>query len=588
MNKSIVAIAIAALMIAGGAGAHFLLNDKDSVGGPAASFDPVPDVPYTKDPDPKVPDIDDPIPAVNTLTRYSTYPVENDYRIDYYNNTGLYSIYYIYLGKVNNVPIAWETTQKYNGVTPIELSYTTSKTSDKMISRSNETCITETIESTVSKKNEAHSKVSAGFGIGIIGANVEAGWKAGWGSSQTSSSSVSTTDTYTSFLSWSETNSSRFNVTVGEHGEYPGFYRYTLFATADVYVTVVVDNTNSECCYEYSTFARPGTYFMELDYSEDNDFTKGNEFEKFRFTDVILTDLPSIPLSETIMFLDYRGQNVNSNPLVIPYDTLEVIIIGDASTIITKNIIINARSTDLKITMNNFKFVAPQGKAAVQDLSVTAPQHKINFVLLGDNSITGGNGAKGGNGSPGSSGESGGAGINVTKNHSITVTGNGKLTVTGGNGGAGGNGNDSKSGDVNSRRGGNGGSGGSGIVCNAISLENATGKITVVGGNGGAGGKGGNSTEIGAVLWAGPNLCGGNGGNGGQGGWSIDARTEPNPTSSVSEPLSLIGGWGGTGGAGGAKKSLGADGSAGSGGARALNDHWFNGTEQKLLGSGGA
>jgi hypothetical protein len=502
--------------------------------------------------------------GVDSSSRYSTHPVDDDYRIDYYTNTGLYSIYYIYLGKAYNVPIAWETTHRYNGVTPIELSYTASKTSDKMISRSNETCITETIESAVSKSNERNSKVSAGLGILTIGANIETGWKAGWGSSQSSSSSVSITDTYTSFLSWSETSSSAFSVTVGEHGEEPGFYRYTLFATTDVYVTVVVDNTSSECYYDYSTFARTGTYFMELDYSEDNDFTKGNDFEKFRFTDDLLTNLPDIPMSETIMFFDYRDQSVNSNPIVVPYDTLEVVIIGDASRTIAKNIIINARGTDLKITMNNVKIIAPQGKTAIQDLSVTSPYHKINFVLFGDNSIAGGAGARGIDGSPGMPGGNGAAGIDVTKNYSITMTGSGKLTVAGGAGGNGGN----------------------GIICNEISFVHTTGKITVAGGNGGNGGRGGNSTEVSLPIF-GDKLNGGNGGNGGRGGWAINAHSEPVQTTSVSEPLSLVGGKGGSGGAGGAKKSTGTVGSAGAFGASALNDHWFNGSRQVMLGPGG-
>ncbi|MDR0777891.1 MAG: hypothetical protein LBE48_00405 [Methanomassiliicoccaceae archaeon] len=584
MNKQIVAIAIAALVIAGGAGAYFLLADIGSTEGsyvpPEIMKDPVTNVLEPKDPVSEYPEPGDPV----LITRYVTNPVDNDYRIDYYNNTGLYSIYYIYLGNVQNVPIAWETTQKYNGRTPIELSYTTSKTTDKMISRSNENCITQTVESAVSSSNSKNVKVSAGFSVALVGTGVEAGWNAGWGSSNGASSSVSTTDTYTSFMNWSETNASAYKVTVGDHGEAAGFYRYTLFATADVFVTVVVDNTNSECYYDYSTFARPDSYFMELDYSEDNNFVKDNEYENFRFTNDVLVGLPSIPLSETIMFLDYRGQSVNNNPIIVPYDTLEVIIIDDASRTLSKNIIINARSVDLKITLNNVKLSAPQGKIGIQDLSVGAPNHTITFLLVGDNTVKGGNGGNGVNGSPGTQGGNGAAGIDVTKNHSVVMIGPGKLTVAGGNGGNGGNGNDSKDAHVQYRDGGAGGNGGQGVVCKDVSFEKTSGKITLIGGTGGKGGKGGNSTAL-PVVDSAAKRTGGAGGNGGNGGWALDTAADPKQTTSVSEPLSLTGGRGGSGGAGGNGQGGGTGGSNGWNGVNASDNYFLLNGSAKRLGS---
>ncbi|MDR0791255.1 MAG: hypothetical protein LBE47_01815 [Methanomassiliicoccaceae archaeon] len=562
MSNPIIAIIVTALMITGGVGAYFLLADDSSSNGSGAPSDTVWD--------------GSPV-GINSSTRYITDPVENDYRVDYHMSTGMYSIYYIYLGKVTNVPIAWEMTQKYNGKAPLVMSYSTSTTTEESISSSSSTCVTETVQSTVSRSTEMSYKASAGIG-GIIGASVEAGWKAGWGSSNTSASSISTTDTFTSFTGWSKTHSSTMTRTIGEKGEDPGYYRYTLFATTDVYLTIVKDNYSSESYYEYTTFARTGTYFMELDYSEDNDFTKWNNFEKFKITDEILDDLPKAPLSSSIMFFDYSGSNyIDKNPIVVPHNVTDLIIMGDASRIINKNILIGQRSTDLRIVLSNVNLVAPEGKTAIWDLSDTSPHHTIRFVLIGDNSITGGNGAKGSDGFPGKTGGNGGAGIDVGKRHSIEMSGDGKLTVKGGNGGNGGNGGDSKA-ENGQRRGGNGGNGGSGIICMKASFENAYGKITVSGGNGGNGGRGGNSTEI--PLMIGLKADGGHGGHGGNGGWAMDAKEAPIQTTHVADPLTLFGGRGGNGGAGGNKAGAGTAGSPGASGASALNGHWFNGVKQ--------
>ncbi|MDR0791256.1 MAG: hypothetical protein LBE47_01820 [Methanomassiliicoccaceae archaeon] len=579
MSNAMVAITVAVLMIAGGAGACFLLNDNDSSDGPGNAGGP-------EDPDAPIDVVQNsPYLRVDASTRYKTSPVEDDYRIDYHTNTGLYSIYYIYLGSVDNVPISWEATRIYNGKTPVTMTYSTGNISEGMISGSTSACSRETTETVLSKGIEQTFGVRTGFDTGLMRTSVEAGWR-GWGSKDMSASSVSTTDTLASFKSWSNINSSVMTMPLGENEEEPGFYRYTLFATADVYVTVVVDHTTGNHHYEYSTFARPATYEMKLDYSEDHDFTKQNDLERFRFTDEMIGGLPESPADKNTMLLDYRDpKNIDNSPIVVPCDTAELIIVGKASQTINKNIIINARNTDLRIILSNVKLVAPQGKAAIQDMSTTSPYHAINFVLFGDNSVTGGTGARGSDGFPGKTGGNGSAGIDVTRNYSITMSGPGKLTVSGGQGGQGGNGSDSKA-ENTQRRGGNGGNGGVGIICKDTSFEKTGGKITVIGGNGGNGGKGGNSTEI--PLMTGLKADGGHGGTGGRGGWAMDAREAPKQTMYSTDPLSLFGGRGGGGGGGGAKAGFGTVGSPGASGTSAQNNHWFNGSIQVLLLPGGA
>jgi hypothetical protein len=495
-------------MITGGVGAYFLLNDNDSSNGSGTSSDTV---------------WDSPTVGIDSSTRYSTEPFEKGYSVEYSYSTGQYSFYYIYIGAVNNVPFSWSAPMRYNGITPIEISYSIIETTSGSISTSSSTCITKTVETTVSKEIELNNKVYAGIGLGLMSAGVETGWKATWGLSETLSSSVSKTDTFTSFTGWSLTTTSGYRMTIGEHGESPGYYRYSVFATCDVFATVVVDELNNNYYYDYTTFAREDTFCINPDYSEDGDYTKGNYANALKFDYSTLKDLSGAEMPEDILVLDYSKLDNNTivGTVLIPVYVNSVFILGDSEKKknVIMSIVIDSRNVDLKITLASINIVAPEGRTAILYIGNHTDPHTITIELIRDNSVRGGNGSDGKNGS---SGAAGSIGIDIGARHSLVVIGTGSLSVVGGNGGNGG----SQSG-------------------------------------------------------AGAN--GGNGGAGGNGGYSIKADSAPGQPSP--KPLVLKGGIGGNGGAGGSGNNFpyNRDGSAGTSGANALDHHWFDGVKQRSL-----
>jgi hypothetical protein len=488
---------------------------------------------------------------LGAMVRYDVTPTENGYRVEYCFVVDGYTIYYIYLGKVDNVPIAYETAQKYDGRSPIELTYSTAYTTEEQISKSSQTCVSQTVGSTVSSKNSKYSNVIMGFeagdplGIAKIRGSVEMGWGMEWGNTYSDSNSISKTDTYASFSKWAKTVSSTYRITVGMHGEDAGYYRYTLFATCDAFATVVVDDDNNECYYDYAMLARADSYYMYLDYSGTNEFTSGDDLVKLKLTDYALESLPAPPETEDPWTLDLTGaESTKIGTITVPVDTDHIRIIGDPSNVLSMNIVISPRHADLKIVLVNVKFIAPQGMAAIKDESASASAHTIVIEIIGDNVIVGGSGG---------SGVDGRAGIDVGTKHSVSVTGRGNLTVSGGNGGSGSTGM-------------KGGNGGYGIYCKTVSFGNAFGNITVMGGHGGNGGSGADNHSLFGV--------GGNGGRGGNGNYAI-AAIEP-PTDTPYKPMLLVGGGGGYGGNGGCGGWGGNSGASGSGGDSKGLHLWYN------------
>jgi hypothetical protein len=544
------ALAVAVIaIIAGSVAAGYCVGMFDLTGGGGHAAD------VTDDTDPPTDDT-----VTGSVLRYTVMPVENDNRVEYYYAADGYSVYYIYLGKVDNVPIAYEVTQKYDGI-PIELSYTTSYTTEEHVSISSQFCVAYTVGSTVSSKNSVHNSVTMGFDAGDpfniarIRGSVEKGWGKEWENIYSDSRSVSKTDTYTSFTKWAKTVSSTYHVTVGGHGEDAGYYRYTLFATCDAFATVVVDNNSNECYYEYAMMARTGSYFMSLDYSSDNEFAGEDGMLKLKLTDHALESLPAVPEASDQRTYDISGMTgTDAGTITVPVDVNRIKIIGDPSKIMTMNIVIGPRHADLKITLINVKFIAPDGKAAIKDESTTASPHTVIVEIVGDNMIAGGVGTK--------AVTNGAAGIDVGTRHSVSVTGKGDLAVIGGAG---------RNGDAWS--GTNGGNGGYGIYCRAVSFASASGNIAVTGGNGGNGGSGANSSSLFSK--------GGSGGNGGNGGYAIASVEKPTDTSYL--PMVLTGGSGGNGGSGGSGGWGGSNGSAGANGIGRGMHLWFDINKQKEM-----
>lgn len=181
---------------------------------------------------------------------------------------GIYNYFYFYLGEVDKVPIAYEQAEYYNGI-ETTITYDNATNYEKAIAESTTTCIDNT--TTITNKH------SVGVELNLMNiVNLQYNWER----TDTSNTSISTSDTISTAKTWSESNSKKVEYKLGKDLKY-GYYRYTLFAKCDIFAVVAYNLRTKKCAYNYLVCARPNTYFNQIDYSESNNFpaTGSSELE---------------------------------------------------------------------------------------------------------------------------------------------------------------------------------------------------------------------------------------------------------------------------------------------------------------------
>lgn len=182
---------------------------------------------------------------------------------------------------------------------------------------------------------------------------------------------------------------------------------------------------------------------------------------------------------------------INNQEYSIPSSVKNLKLSGTAAG---TSILVEERSTDLVITLDNVNLTSAEGKSCIQQMG-DKNGSAIIVELVGDNHLAAtaptavpdtpaqGSEAKGG------TGYAGGHGIQY---ENIVFKGEGNVELLGAAGGKGGKGADQKKGILNvtqAGNGGNGGSGGSGFSCsNVVICTGVTAKISVAGGKGGQAG----------------------------------------------------------------------------------------------------
>ena len=187
----------------------------------------------------------------------------------YAERKGKNNWYIIYLGRIDNVPIGNpDTATSYNGITPVTISLAQGAINSTAVSTSVSTAINET---TVSKT------VNAGLTIFTMNAHVGFSWfgvNVGVQSAVQNSIAKSTTkelsieSTETTAVAKSESTTHTVSYTIGNKGEPVGRYRIMLFASADVYLSVQLNEDNSALITdpEISVCARAASYNYQLDF----------------------------------------------------------------------------------------------------------------------------------------------------------------------------------------------------------------------------------------------------------------------------------------------------------------------------------
>ena len=470
-------------------------------------------------------------------------------RIKYSYTYNGYDFYYIYLGKLTNIPMYNFSNQHHNGY--IESTYKiaiieeTINSVTQIVSNSSQTVITTINEHTSSKTTggKVSAEISAKFPIKFINVGIKTKAEEHWNNYV--SDTVTTINTQTiSFTNTVEYVTSEARTTMEER-KYIfsrnidiGYYRYTMFSSSDVYLYVIKNSNTGEIVeHEFKEYVIPGTCFWDLDYSETLPFSK-NDSTGFELDISILENLPKPELDFTGIIPEQTREfdlRVGTSLFIsIPSTTTRAVIIGDYNTIYRDaEILVAQRDSPLTIELRNVYAVGKKG---------------------GD----GGTGNNGGNGRPVIS-----MGSNMARVPDLTIiSGDISNELHGGAGGNGGQGNNNSTG----KRGGNGGAA---IMADRLTITGDT-NIVIIGGNGGNGGRGGN---------LGTSLKGTSGGNGGDGGASVDAN---NITINISGIVSALKSSGGNGG----NRWHGSTGlaSGGSNGAKGAAGVQFTSTPVKLNG----
>jgi len=254
-------------------------------------------------------------PSITITQRYETVPISYSYNktdnskksnntqgliYSWYDNNNYY--YVFLLGHVNFVPLAYRDAIYYNGKTPITIGYTKSSITENSITKA----MTTTIENTVTDSYDLSSVVSSEISAKIfgIGSKVKAqiSGEYSWADIETRSFSDTIETTMTKINECGDT----ISATIGNNNEEPGRYRYSLFATTDIYYIAQVNKTSFKIKDSYyEVCARPETFAWGIDYEPDPTGNFG------KTSDGDLLAIPKVDFSTLPIPTDYYGETPN-------------------------------------------------------------------------------------------------------------------------------------------------------------------------------------------------------------------------------------------------------------------------------------
>jgi len=272
----------------------------------------------------------------DTLRKYITDEYSLDDKIKYSVSYGGYNFYYIYLGKMRNIPLFSYETYFHDGqehTYTITITDTIKESVQNTISDSRQTTLGVVENYTTSKTTggksttEINNKftINKKFGLPAV-STVNISWEGGlkeavdvhWSEVNTNSTSNSTQ--LTTSLTNTETKGTDYTKSKMETRTWPfnnrriGYYRYSLFSVSDVYLYVIIDPKNlNELYYEFREHLIPeqSNYSWMLEYSEyDPTFALKSDESRFGF-DVSMLD--SLYLLNPEDITPYDNVTFNSN-----------------------------------------------------------------------------------------------------------------------------------------------------------------------------------------------------------------------------------------------------------------------------------
>ena len=243
-------------------------------------------------------------------------PDQIKYSFSYEN----YDFYYVYLGVLANVPMFSFSTIMHDGILLSDYTVSISEEVRSSVSNSvetsvataksvvNENSVDQTTGGSVSQEVSMRWGNESAFFQAGIAITAEQNWETTRSSSRSEGLEQSTSLTRTQ-----EFVEERARSTMEERPFFlsnevpPGYYRYTMFASSDVYIYVVRDNVENKIRhFELKEFVRPDLLPWNLDYSEDGIFRK-KDASNFKFDLDLLENLPPARTVTVKFHLNYDG-----------------------------------------------------------------------------------------------------------------------------------------------------------------------------------------------------------------------------------------------------------------------------------------
>ena len=209
------------------------------------------------------------------ISRYTTVPYgslnraagSEPYVLAYMCKDSKYYYYIYYLGYVQNVPVVYKETYRYEGITPITFSYEKTEsitdTVTESLTKATENTITSTVGVSIAVKSGVEASVPGINKVSLettVTGSVEAGYL----------HTTLTSNTLDTAIAKMAGETQTLSVTVGNNYEPTGRYRYALFSTTDVYCTYKVDKDSREIITQDVIYiADPDTYSWGIDYEPD-------------------------------------------------------------------------------------------------------------------------------------------------------------------------------------------------------------------------------------------------------------------------------------------------------------------------------
>ena len=280
---------------------------------------------------------------VASVTKYevmSYEPQSESERVKYSYSYDNYDCYYIYLGEMANIPIYYQDAEYHSGVSfryVFSTTTTTAHTIEETVTSSSsstlsttDSCTTSTttggkISSEISSKMSISAKASF-LGLGEVTEGYEISSKIG--AEQSFSEYVSNSSTngfqetkslqdtikHATTKTAAQTITKEYNLTKADK---VGYYRYTYFSTADVYLYIVKDSNNDLAYYEFKENVIPDLYFWRFDYSETPSFRK-SDATTFKL-DLDALDIDNLPKPTLVFdtppeapFISFHPQSVSA------------------------------------------------------------------------------------------------------------------------------------------------------------------------------------------------------------------------------------------------------------------------------------